>query len=96
MPSVKEVTDDYQSLSDADKVRVADVIGIGAPPRDTVGYLWFLIVGTLCIVVILGLVLVFNLTVNDLDSGVIAGFVGGAIGAIVGLLAPSPVKGTAR
>lgn len=94
MATAQEVKAQYDTLSDSDKVVAAQAMGLGAPPKSVVGIIWMLIVGTLSLVVLVGMVLAFQLVNGGKDAGVFAGFVGGAIGALVGLLAPSPVKGS--
>ena len=64
------------------------------PPRSQMLSVWMLVLGGLLIVAVLALVMAFNLyqAGNGTAAGAILALATSIIGALIGLIAPSPVK----
>jgi hypothetical protein len=62
-----------------------------APGGNSLAVVWYIVLITLSIVVIGGMLIIWSLTSDGLSTEVFVGFVGAALGALIGLIAPSPV-----
>lgn len=81
----------FENLNEADRKEVAAAFqALAPPPRSFVGWLWLIIVSSLCLTLLGGVLLVFLLIQDDKSTDVVAAIVTGALGAVIGLLAPSP------
>jgi hypothetical protein len=85
----------FENLSDADKLVVVRGLtglqGLPPPPARDVVSLWYLIVGAFVVLLLgSGLVLYFEVKAGN-PTSVFEALATGALGALAGLLAPSPV-----
>jgi uncharacterized membrane-anchored protein len=64
-----------------------------APPRSQLLSVWMLVLGGLLIIAVLALIMAFNLYVarEGTSAGAILAMATSIIGALIGLIAPSPV-----
>jgi len=88
------VLEAFDALPEADQRQVLrQMAAIGNPPAKYLGAIWILLIVALIVVVIGGGWLVYLLVTRGTDAGIMVGFVSAALGALIGLLAPSPVHG---
>ena len=64
---------------------------IPPPEGRSLAVVWYIVLLTLAIVVIGGMLIIWSLTASGNSTEVFVGFVGAALGALIGLIAPSPV-----
>jgi hypothetical protein len=93
--AVDQVVQTYESLSDSERAEFRANVGVSlpAPTPPAANVLWVLVIVILGIVAIGGGLLAFSLIKDGKNAEAIVGFVSAALGAIIGLLAPSPVSG---
>lgn len=60
------------------------------PTGRSLNVVWLIVLITLAIVVIAGMLIIWALIEGDKEADVFVGFVGAALGALIGLIAPSP------
>ena len=75
----------------ADDMPSATPAMLPQPEGRSLAVVWYIVLITLAVVVIGGMLIIWSLTAQDLSSEVFVGFVGAALGALIGLIAPSPV-----
>ena len=95
--TVEQVVAEYASLSADDQRRVlAATAALAPPPADSAANaaLWIIVVLSLSMLLVGGTVLLFFLINWEKPTEVIVPLVTGALGALAGLLAPSPVAQT--
>lgn len=93
MASKAEVLSTFRELDAADKKEVAAAVrALEPPPASMLGWLWLIIVGSLAIALLGGVLLVYFLIQDDKSTDVVAAITTGALGALIGLIAPSPVQ----
>ena len=64
------------------------------PPKGkSLAVVWYIVLITLAIVILGGMLIIWSLTDAGKSADVFVGFVGAALGALIGLIAPSPVAG---
>jgi hypothetical protein len=84
----------FAALPDNQKQIVkSQISGLPIPSRNFLGIVWIILMITLAVVVLGGGWLVYQLVNDGKDSEVLVGFVSAALGALIGLLAPSPATG---
>jgi hypothetical protein len=89
--SKEEVLAQMKTLSAQDQIAVAQVLGLGPPPPQYVGTLWFVIVGAFAIAFVGGLAAIVGMGVHGTDPKNVVPIVTASLGVLAGLLAPSPV-----
>lgn len=72
---------------------MAQPAGIPPPPPNGLAIVWYIVLVTLAIVVIGGGLIIWSLVSDGKSAEVFVGFVGAALGALIGLIAPSPMGG---
>ncbi|WP_141401449.1 hypothetical protein [Ornithinimicrobium cerasi] len=77
---------------DQQKVKEQLIRALPGPDQRTANQLWFVVMGILAVVIVGGGWLAAKLSGSD--ESALYGFVGLALGAVIGLLAPSPSSGT--
>jgi hypothetical protein len=87
--SVESVIDDYNGLSAEQKTEFANSV-FGKPSKWVTNVLWILVMLILGGVIFVGGW--YGITKTGSDETALYGFVGTALGAIVGVLAPSPIE----
>lgn len=90
-----ETLEAFDHLSQDDQKDVFGQIAVralGDPSADTTNNVWYIVVGTLAAVAVGGLIAVVVLVLKDKSVEVVAPFVTLALGALGGLLAPSPTQ----
>jgi flagellar basal body-associated protein FliL len=93
--SSRDVIAGFNNLSQSAKDEARrQIAGLPIPSRNFLGAVWIILMITLALVVLGGGWLVFLLVDNGKDSEVTVGFVSAALGALIGLLAPSPAART--
>ena len=93
----QQVVREYLDLS-AEEKRVAkealERSGAIPPPSDTwSNILWLMIVTAFVVVLVGGSFLLYDMSKNEQDTSVILPIITTVLGALVGLMAPSPVQG---
>lgn len=63
------------------------------PPPPGLTKVWLMVLTTLAIVVIGGMLIIWSLVADGKEADIFVGFVGAALGALIGLIAPSPTQG---
>jgi hypothetical protein len=81
-----------QALPEAAKEDVAAGAGLARPTGVWNSVLWLLIVTSFCVVLVGGAYIVYVMSRDDVDTSVFVPVVTTVLGALVGLLAPSPVQ----
>ena len=95
MVTANELMGAFADLPQEEQQKVAQAIrALPAPPEKFVGWLWLIVVVSLALVLVGGMWLLYSLVQGSKDTAVIVPLVTGALGAVVGLLAPSPVSKT--
>jgi flagellar basal body-associated protein FliL len=88
------VVEAYTDLPETEKTKAAEEIArtraMPDPSGRAVNWLWLIVVSALAILLLGGTFLVFWLTKDGKDTEAILPLVAGALGALAGLLAPSP------
>lgn len=83
----------YEDLSQEDRAQFKASAGLLPTPQGSaLSWIWLFVIGILGAVVIGGGVLVYSLIRDDKATEVLVGFVSAALGALIGLIAPSPVQ----
>ena len=94
MATLAQVQSDFQALDTDDQREFLLMQRLPNPTQRAADNVWMLVLVILGIVVVGGGFLVFQLIVDDKDASVVVGFVSAALGAIIGLIAPSPLSGS--
>jgi hypothetical protein len=97
--SADQVIEAFQQLPAAEQakasVAIRSVRALPDAPPQVVGILWLLVVGGFVVLMLGGALLVYLLIQDDKSTEVMAPLVTAAVGVLAGLLAPSPVQGSA-
>ena len=64
-----------------------------APKEPGLTAVWLIVLITLAIVVLGGMLIIWSLVDGGKEADIFVGFVGAALGALIGLIAPSPTQG---
>ena len=72
---------------------VATPESLTPPEGQSLAIVWYIVLVTLAFVIIGGMLIIWSLTDAGKAADVFVGFVGAALGALIGLIAPSPVGG---
>lgn len=93
----KQVVREFLDLSVDEKEEAKDALeragGLGNASEGVVNTLWVMIVGAFVIVLLGGGYLLYDMSKNEQDTSVIVPIITTVLGALVGLMAPSPVQG---
>lgn len=97
MATASEFMGAFVDLPQEEQEKVAQAIrALPDPPERFVGWLWLIVVVSLALVLVGGLWLLYSLVQDSKDTAVIVPLVTGALGAVIGLLAPSPMSKSGR
>jgi len=88
----EDVLNAYSRLPAREQLELRRELGLPPPPARVLGTVWLIVIGTLAAVVIGGGLLIYSLIQDDKETEVLVGFVSAALGALIGLLAPSPTS----
>jgi hypothetical protein len=89
---IQEAVDEYKQLDASERREFLTNVNLALPPPDEAGLkiVWIIVVSVLGAVAILGGLLTFVLIRDGKNAEAIVAFVSAALGALVGLIAPSP------
>lgn len=84
----------YENLSETERAEFRANVGVRLPPPTGGGLnvVWIMVIAILGLVAIGGGLLVYLLIRDDKDAEAIVAFASAALGALVGLIAPSPAS----
>ena len=86
------VTEGLRSLPEPARREVAEGTG-WAPPTGTWGnIIWLILISSFCLILVGGGYLLYVMSRDHIDTAVVAPVITTVLGALVGLLAPSPVQ----
>jgi hypothetical protein len=66
---------------------------VGPPTGAALNVVWYIVLITLAVVIVGGMLIIWSLTREGNSAEVFVGFVGAALGALIGLIAPTPLSG---
>jgi uncharacterized membrane protein YeaQ/YmgE (transglycosylase-associated protein family) len=91
--AVADVTQQYSQLTEREKKDFQRQAGLIPPPTgQDLAMVWKIVLGILGAVIVIGILLTYLLRSAEKDADVFVGFVSAALGAIIGLIAPSPAQ----
>ena len=92
--AVNEVVTAYEDMSETERREFRASVGVQlpAPSGPALGAVWVLLIVILGIVVVGGGFLTYLLVNSGKSAEVLVAFVSGALGGLLGLLAPAPTK----
>lgn len=90
--AVAAAVQQYEDLNETEQAEFRANVGFPPPTGSGLNVVWIMVIAILGLVALGGGLLVYFLIQDDKDAEAIVAFASAALGALVGLIAPSPVS----
>jgi flagellar basal body-associated protein FliL len=92
MADTQQVVREFLDLSVEEKREAKEALGMKEASEGVTNILWVMIVTAFVVVLLGGGYLLYDMSKNEQDTSVILPIITTVLGALVGLMAPSPVQ----